>query len=152
MCRYDQDFGITDPGVAPGPAGGGTTNSPEARLFRQALSPLTAVFQAAVPDQPQAPALDLPTLRDKLVSRLDPAATIPARVASLIQFNPRFSWNPPDPIRTIMAAPSFPQPMYAPLRDLSTQYILPGADKVPADFCVVAASQPRLHRGLYGGT
>ena len=30
-----------------------------------------------------------------------------------------------------MAAPTFPQPMYAPLRDLSTDYILPGADQVP---------------------
>jgi hypothetical protein len=32
-----------------------------------------------------------------------------------------------------MAAPSFPQPMYAPLRDLSVQYVMPGADQIPAE-------------------
>jgi hypothetical protein len=42
-------------------------------------------------------------------------------------------WQPADPIREVMAAPSFPQPMYAPLRDLSEQYVLPGADQIPAD-------------------
>ena len=72
-------------------------------------------------------------LRDTVVGRLDPALTVPARVASLITLDPRFPWHPPDPIRTIMAAPSFPQPMYAPLRDLSVDYILPGVEQVPAN-------------------
>lgn len=30
-----------------------------------------------------------------------------------------------------MAAPEFPQPMYAPLRDLSQSYLLPGVDQIP---------------------
>jgi hypothetical protein len=32
-----------------------------------------------------------------------------------------------------MAAPEFPQPMYVPLKQLSEQYVLPGADLVPKD-------------------
>ncbi len=32
-----------------------------------------------------------------------------------------------------MAAPEFPQPMYAPLRDLSADYVLPGVELVPPD-------------------
>jgi hypothetical protein len=126
-------FNISDPGVAPAPGGGGGADSVEARLFRAALSPFTAVLQAPMPDPPLAPSADLQALRDTVVGRLDPALTVPARVASLISLDPRFPWHPPDPIRTIMAAPSFPQPMYAPLRDLSVDYILPGAEQVPAN-------------------
>src|SRR5262249_1812036 len=36
-------------------------------------------------------------------------------------------------IEPIMAAPEFPQPMYAPLRDLSQDYILPGVELIPPD-------------------
>ncbi len=124
-------FTISDPGVIPTSNGGGAVDSMEARLFRQALGPFTAALQAPHPDPPLAPAADLQALRDTLIGRLDPVLTVPARVASLITLAPDFPWRSPDPIRTIMAAPSFPQPMYAPLRDLSTDYILPGADQVP---------------------
>ena len=132
------DFVITNPGVAQPPAGAGgggsgATDSTEARLFRQALLPWTSAIQAAVPDPPLSPALDLAAIAGTVLTKLDPATTVAARLASLVNIAPGFAWNPPDPIRTIMAAPSFPQAMYAPLRDLSTQYILPGADQVPAD-------------------
>ena len=36
-------------------------------------------------------------------------------------------------IETVMAAPSFPQPMYEPLRELSQDLLLPGLDKVLPD-------------------
>ena len=124
-------FVVTGPGVQPPASGPGTADSVEAWLFRAALLPLAAALQAPAPDPPPAPAADLQALRDVVVERLDPAVTVPARVASLITLAPGFPWSPPDPIRPIMAAPSFPQPMYAPLRDLSPQYILPGADQVP---------------------
>ncbi len=41
-----------------------------------------------------------------------------------------------------MAAPSFPQPMYAPLRDLSVQYILPGADLIPSESVGLMLTNP----------
>jgi hypothetical protein len=129
------DFAVTTPGSplpAPGAAGANAVaDSAEARLFRAALVPLAEALQAAAPDPQPAPALDLQALRDTVVQRLDPAITVPARLGSIITLGPGLTWNPPDPIRPIMAAPSFPQPMYAPLRDLSPQYILPGADQVP---------------------
>lgn len=126
-------FVVTDPGVVQSTGAVGPADSTEARLFRQALLPVTAALQAPQPDPPLAPAVDLQSLRDTVITSLDPAVTVPARMASRITLAPGFIWKPPDPIRTIMAAPSFPQPMYAPLRDLSTQYILPGADQVPPE-------------------
>lgn len=59
--------------------------------------------------------------------------TVPARVLSTINIGALLGWKPPDPIQPIMAAPQFPQPMYAPLRDLSPQYVLPGVDQIPPD-------------------
>ena len=41
-----------------------------------------------------------------------------------------------------MAAPSFPQPMYAPLRDLSVQYVMPGADLIPAESVGLVLTNP----------
>ncbi len=126
-------YTVTKPGVHPPTTGTGATDSTEATLFRQALSDLTSALQAPAPDPPLAPALDLDTLSKHVLTKLDPATTVPARMASLVTIASHLNWKPPDPIRTIMAAPTFPRPMYAPLRDLATQYILPGADQVPAD-------------------
>jgi hypothetical protein len=49
-------------------------------------------------------------------------------------------WNPPDALDQVMAAPTFPQPMYEPLRDISTDWILAGLGDLPPD--VVALGRP----------
>jgi hypothetical protein len=130
------DFVITAPGSAAPPidattTGAGTTDSAEAALFRQALTPLAQAWAGVESDPPIAAALDLSALRSSLIQRLDPARTVPNRMAYLVSPAARLNWHPVDPIREIMAAPSFPQPMYAPLRDLSVQYVMPGADQIP---------------------
>ena len=142
------DFAITEPppagtgtgGTGTGGAGAGSSgtgtgaaDSVEAGRFRQAMIQLGGALQAPASDPPLAAALDTQALRDTLVARLDPALTVPARVLSLIDIGARLGWRPPDPIQPIMAAPSFPQPMYAPLRDLSPDYILPGVEQIPPD-------------------
>jgi hypothetical protein len=117
---------IQTTGVSSGP------DSPDAAAFRQAAIDFAGLLSVAQPDDPVYPALDLAALRSTLLARLAPAVTIAARTRAMISFT-RFNWNPPDPITPIMAAPSFPQPMYAPLRDLSQQYLLPGVDAIPPD-------------------
>jgi hypothetical protein len=135
------DFAITEPpaagagtgGTGTGRTGTGAADSVEAGRFRQAMIQLGGALQAPAPDPPLAAALDTQALRDTLVTRLDPAATVPARALSLIDIGARLGWRPLDPIQPIMAAPTFPQPMYAPLRDLSPDYILPGVEQIPPD-------------------
>ncbi len=128
------DFVITAPGSALPPSGaGGGADSADAALLRQALTPLAEAWAAVAPDPPQAAALDIATLSTTIRGRLQPADTIAALMRAQIQVGAQLDWHPADPIREIMAAPSFPQPMYAPLRDLSVQYIMPGADQIPAD-------------------
>jgi hypothetical protein len=103
-----------------------------ARLRSAAGAALGAVH--AVPaDPPLAPALGLAPLSATVLTRLDPAATVPARMAALIRLRSGANWFAADPIEPIMAAPDFPQPMYAPLRDLNQDYLLPGVELIPPD-------------------
>jgi hypothetical protein len=134
------EFTVTTPGSATmaGATSGATAlaaavDSPDAKAFRTALMPWTTALQGATPDPPLAPALELAQLRNTVLARIDPAVTVPARLASLIRLTDKIKWNPPDPIQPITAAPSFPQPLYAKVRDLSPAYILPGIDKILPD-------------------
>jgi hypothetical protein len=83
------------------------------------------------------------SLRAKLVPQdlksaaligLNPNRTVGARVLANVIPN---SLPPPrptsDPLDTIMAAPTFPQPMYEALRDISPAFLFPGLEQVPPD-------------------
>jgi len=124
-------FSVTPAGAAP--AAGATTgsDSAQAAAFRSATSDLFTGLLDVPVDPPLAPALELAILKTTLMARLDPVITVPRRTLALLEFNPRLKWTAVDPLEPIMAAPDFPQPMYAPLRDLSPDYVLPGVELVP---------------------
>jgi hypothetical protein len=126
-------FQITPPGVPPATGVGTGSDSDDAKVFRQAAADIFAFTQAQPDDPPDAPQLDFASLKTTLLARLDPASTVPNRTLALISLSTRIKWLPPDPIEPIMAAPEFPQPMYAPLRDLSPEYLLPGVELVPPE-------------------
>jgi hypothetical protein len=125
-------FQITATGTAPAAeaAPGSGPDSAAAGAFRTATSDLFNYIDLQPVDPPQAPSLDLTALQSTLLTRLDPVVTVPRRIQSLISLSSRTSWLPLDPLEPIMAAPTFPQPMYIPLRDYSEQYVLPGAELV----------------------
>lgn len=124
-------FQITTAGT-PLPTGPTTgPDSSQAAAFRAATSQLFGDFQALPANPAPLPALDIPTLSSTILTRIDPVLTVPNRVQSLITISPRLPWLPLDPLEPIMAAPEFPQPMYAPLRDLSPSYLLPGVESIP---------------------
>lgn len=159
-------FAVTVPGTTPLSATttAAAVDSPDAKAFRAALLPWTTALQAPAPDPPLAPALDLAQLQTTVLSRIDPAVTVPARIASLVRLSDKIKWSPPDPIQPIMAAPSFPQPVYAKVRDLSPEYILPGVDKILPDTvgllesnhafieaCMVGANHEMARQLLWAG-
>jgi hypothetical protein len=117
----------------PPPAAASGADSPDAARFRVAAADLLTFAHAAPTDAPLAAALDLTTLAGTVLSRLDPAKTMPARMGALVRMPGGQPWFAPDPIEPIMAAPTFPQPMYAPLRDLNQDYLLPGVELIPPD-------------------
>jgi hypothetical protein len=145
-------FQVTAPGVAP--AAGGATGGPDstqARAFRNATSDLFTGLHDVPLDPPPPPALEFAALKATLMTRLNPVTTVPRRVQSLISFSPRLSWQAADPLEPIMAAPDFPQPMYAPLRDLSPDYVLPGVELVPPDTLGLLLANHRFIEGYMVG-
>jgi hypothetical protein len=128
-------FQVNPSGVAPaaGPAPGSGPDTPAAIAFRSATSDLFGYVVQQPVEPPQAPPLDLAALQSTLLARLDPVSTVARRIQAQISFASSFQWKFTDPLEPIMAAPVFPQPMYVPLRDYSEQYVLPGAELVPAN-------------------
>ena len=124
-------FQLTTAGAAlpAGPTTGPDTAA--ATAFRSATSEMFTEFQALPADPAPLPALDIKTLSGTVLTRLNPIATVPRRAQSMITISERLKWVPVDPLEPIMAAPEFPQPMYAPLRDLSPSYLLPGVESIP---------------------
>ena len=102
-----------------------------------------------------APAAGVADARADLLGGLDPAMTIPRRVlATISSIRPvRPPTSPPtvDPIEPIMAAPEFPHAMYGPLRDLSTEHLLPGLEHVPPEtLALVRTNQAAIESYLVG--
>ena len=144
-------FSVSPAGVAPaaGPTTGG--DSAQAAAFRSATSDLFTGLLDVPADPAPSPALELVTLKTTLMTRLDPVTTVPRRTLSLLNFTSRLQWKYLDPLEPIMAAPDFPQPMYAPLRDLSPDYVLPGVELVPPDSLGILLTNHRFIEGYMVG-
>jgi len=139
------NFQITAPGVAlAGGRGTGPTDSAQAAAFRTATSQLFGAYQALPANPAPLPALDIVGLRNTIVSRIDPTVTVPRRIQGLVSISSILPWTPEDPLEPVMAYPEFPQAMYAPLRDLSQAYLLPGVDQVPSSSVGLLQANRRL--------
>jgi hypothetical protein len=111
--------------------------------FRSVAGAVTGYLAAA-----PAPAADPPPLggapalapvREQLRARLLPEFTIPARLKSRVPLGAG-----PDPLQPLSAGPWFPQAMYAPLAELSPEWMLPGISAVPIDTAALLATNPRF--------
>ena len=75
-------------------------------------------------------------VREMVFPALNPERTVSERVGKRISLRsdlaPRFEEGAQgDPLEEIMAAPTFPQAMYEPLRDMSHNLLLPGVERIP---------------------
>lgn len=136
-------FAIVGSGTAqpagnwPGGAGGGGDSAAGA-AFRAAGSRLAGALGPFLggdlePEEPKP--VPLGKLATAVLERVDPATTVPARIATRISVLADLAtvrWIP-EALEEIMAAPEFPQPMYVPLRDRSQDLLLPGLDLIPAN-------------------
>jgi hypothetical protein len=138
------------PGTGPPPSAAAVARS--ARVFRDAASALladTSTAPAAVPDRV---AVELDQLGAKLTAAVDPAVTITAGLAGRLTLPAGIARQPgTDPAEAVMAAPSFPQPMYRPLADLSADWLLPGLDSVPPNTTTVLETNQRFVEGYMTG-
>jgi len=82
--------------------------------------------------------LDIPLTTNALSAAIDPRVTVPATLKSRLSIVP--TWKPQDVLDPVMAAPSFSQPLYKPLYDISPDWILSGLGDLPLD--VVSLGRP----------
>jgi hypothetical protein len=139
----DTWFDAAGPGPAPDPGGGGEGG----KRFREAVAAAWDVLQAAEPPPIPLQPVDLRTLRKRLVDALDPQTTIEAfyeNARAKLTADFAQTWKPEDKLEPIMAAPTFPNPMFEPLRELSQEWIFPGLDKVPANTMSLLETNPRF--------
>jgi hypothetical protein len=133
-------FNLLGEGEAPaGPAEPGARDSPDARALRTAAIAIQQRIRpwASLDGKPPDP-LGVAAVAGDLRVHLDPEVTIAARAMGRVT-RPS-GWSPADPLEPIMLAPEFPAPMYRPLRDLSQDLLLPGAEHLGANTITVLES------------
>ena len=100
--------------------------------FRQATRALMTQLAVAPSAGTVGVSANLDEARSAILSRLHPVETIEvplkARLGD-VDAGPRRT----DPIEPVMAAPSFPQPMYQSLTNLGSEWLLPGLDQMPSN-------------------
>lgn len=98
--------------------------------------------------------LNLGSLSGSLLAQLNPATTIPARVKACIQLTAASASTisaAEDPLAPIMAAPEFPRPMYEALRDISSDYLLPGLEHVLPNTATLLQTNPEFVEAFLAG-
>jgi hypothetical protein len=101
-------------------------------VFRNVATTLMTQLAAAPAAGATLIAANLDTTRNTILARLHPVQTIEIPLKDrlgAVDGGPRRT----DPIEPVMAAPTFPQPMYKPLTELGREWLLPGLDEMPAD-------------------
>ena len=137
----------------PDAPGIGDADSVEAANFRVALKDAYNVHQSPPPPPLVRQPLDMNNAVVKLQQSLDPAVAIPKRAEFVLKIPAKIKDSYLRPHKTlvpVMAHPIFSQPMYRPLRDISSELLVPNLafDFQQHDF--PDGDEPALHRSLYG--
>ena len=140
-------FAISDPEEAlpAGASQAGQGESLEAANFRTALLDLHARFEAPSPQAAEKPPLDFTATSLKLVEALNPVYVLPRRFLSFVAMPKSFKYlRHTETIVPVMAHPVFSDPMYKPLRDISSELLIPNLNLIPNNTITLMESNPRF--------
>ncbi|MEO6773090.1 MAG: hypothetical protein ABI467_08705 [Kofleriaceae bacterium] len=112
------------------------SNAPEDPRFRAAAATAFGDVNAAPAAGETLTPVDLNAMASTIRTGLDPNRTIGATFGGRLGVAVPF--QPADPLDPVMAAPTFPQPMYQPLFDVSPDWILSGFGGLPQDIATLA--------------
>jgi hypothetical protein len=138
MIRDDRDY--YEPRAPRLPSRDSTIRAALNRQFREAavahqryLLNARSLTEPVTPPPPR----DLDAMKKQLLIALDPEATFKKRMRGRVADAPATVWNRPDALDAVLVSPRYPQGMSEPLRRLSPELILPGAEHVPPDTLAV---------------
>jgi hypothetical protein len=120
---------VPTPATIPAPRAGG--DSADARRFKTALRTAYALdaVERAIERTPREP-LALDALANSMLDGLRPDRTIPARVLGGIRIPGRILGDLIDPFGEVMVYPEIDEPMYFPLKEISSELFLPNIQLV----------------------
>jgi hypothetical protein len=121
--------------------------TPAQLRYRQAVSAAQTYFDrftGATPPRPPPAFSFTATFKAELLGKLDPRRTAPKRFYARLASTGGSVTPPQSPEESVLAGPSFPQPMYETLRDLSPELLLPGVGSIEADTVTLLESNPRF--------
>jgi hypothetical protein len=113
----------------------GGEDSPEADRFKEALGKAYEMIEVSVKvgTVPPKKSLDLPALVATTLDAINPEVTIPRRVLQGIFLPPRVKAEIGETFVEALAYPVIDQPMYEPLKDISSELFLPNIDLIERD-------------------
>ena len=139
-------FVISKPGDVE--AGGGSqsgSDSIDARDFRKAAFELAERLNIKAPKDQLKDPLDINNAKQKIVQALSPKNSLIRRLTSVT--NVAEIYKPLKPVETVlevMAHPSFADPMYKPLRNISSELLVPNLNKIPNNCISVLENNQRI--------
>jgi hypothetical protein len=131
-------------------AAGGEDNA-SARAFRSAAAAMLARVSDPVATPPALARVAMNTLRMKVSDALHPNVTVVAGVRDRLDLPDNVRQPTADPVEPVMAAPEFPHPMYAPLADVSQDFLLPGLNEVPPNTVTTVLTNQRFIEAYMAG-
>lgn len=118
----------------PRTGGGVNADSVEAGNFRIALRDAFNLHQTLPPVPPRRESISLSQTARKLKDALNPAVAIPRRAEFILRIPIKIKDSyllPQTTLVTVMAHPVFTQPMYRPMRDISSEFLVPNLELIP---------------------
>ncbi|SFU60491.1 hypothetical protein [Nitrosospira multiformis] len=112
----------------------GNADSVEATNFRVALKDAYNIHQTLPPVPPERVPIGINASAAKLKEALNPSVAIPRRAEFVLKIPAVIKDSyllPQKTLVTVMAHPVFTQPMYRPLRDISSEFLCPNLELVP---------------------
>jgi hypothetical protein len=123
----------------------GDNDNREAANFRDALRDLHGRFETELPQPEPRKPLNFADAGSRLVKSLNPVYAIPRRVLSFVDIPRSFRYlRPFVTIVPVMAHPEFSDPMYKPLRDISSQLLIPNLDLIPNNTLNLLETNPKF--------
>jgi hypothetical protein len=129
------------PAPTPGPIP--TGDSVEAANFRTAALMSNQRLVIRLPAPLPLLAFDMTIGSAKVARAIDPRVSLPRRLSALIKI-PNVSFERPEEIVEVMAHPDFEDAMYAPLRDISKELLIPNLELIPPDTIAALETNPKF--------
>ncbi len=120
-------------------------DSAEARLFRNTVLDLHTRLEISLPAPQMRPEANLDEVGKSILKGLNPKSTILQRARSMISIPSTFVYlRPTETIVPIMAHPVFSDPMYKPLRDISSELLIPNLSLIPNNSITLLETNSRF--------